>query len=212
MARKTYSADDIDIHFDGSRCIHARNCVLRLPSVFHANAKGPWIDPTGATPEEIAAMARTCPSGAITYTRKDGVKNEEIPPVNTIRMQENGPLEMRGDLRLKGESIGTRAVICRCGMSKNKPFCDGTHVKGRFKASGERPMQAREELEQTDGPLTLDPQENGPMHVTGNLEIIAGSGARIAQDKDVWLCRCGHSSNKPYCDGSHRDAKFRAPG
>lgn len=211
MAQKTYSAPGIDIHFDGSRCIHARNCVLRLPSVYDPNADGPWIKPEGASPEQIAAMARTCPSGAITYTRKDGAPDEELPPVNTIRMAENGPLEVRADLHLKGEFIGPRAVICRCGMSKNKPFCDGTHVRGKFSATGERPMQSAGDGSKATGPVTLDPQEDGPLHLTGEVEIIAGSGAPIKRTNDAWLCRCGQSKNKPFCDGSHKDAKFRAP-
>ena len=204
MPGKSYASETIEIHFDGKRCIHARKCVLTLPSVYQPGSKGGWIKPEGASAEEIAAMARTCPSGAITYTRRDGAPDEGSPPVNTVTVRENGPLEFRAQMQLDGEEIGPRAVLCRCGLSQNKPFCDGAHVKGKFQASGERAMREGDTLDAPDGPLTIDPTENGPLHVTGNMEICCGSGARMETKTDAWFCRCGQSQNKPFCDGSHK--------
>ncbi len=45
------------VSFDGSRCIHARRCVMGEPQVFKANVDGPWIDPDAADP---AALMRQC--------------------------------------------------------------------------------------------------------------------------------------------------------
>ena len=72
MSRKTYQGDGVDVSFDGKLCIHARECVTGLPRVFQANAPGRWIHPDEASPEQIAALAQSCPSGAIAYNRKDG--------------------------------------------------------------------------------------------------------------------------------------------
>ncbi len=52
---RSYEGTAIDIHFDMSRCIHARNCYLKLPQVFDP-AKKPWVSPDAAPAEEIAAM------------------------------------------------------------------------------------------------------------------------------------------------------------
>jgi CDGSH-type Zn-finger protein/uncharacterized Fe-S cluster protein YjdI len=209
---KTYEGGAIRVHFDSQRCIHARNCVLGLPGAFRASER-PWINPDGAPVEELAAVIRACPSGALSYERKDEGNQEAAPAVNQARLWEHGPLEVRGVLTIAGEPAGHRAVLCRCGDSKTKPWCDNSHLKIGFKATGE-PKSGEEtvSLETCDGPLTVTLSENGPMHVEGNLEIVAGSGRHLASTTDTWLCRCGASANKPYCDGSHKKIGFTAEG
>jgi uncharacterized Fe-S cluster protein YjdI/CDGSH-type Zn-finger protein len=129
-----YRSDEITVRFDGSRCIHSRNCVLSLPAVFVANAEGPWVRPDNAAVEAIADAAQGCPSGAITYERRDGGPAESAPEINTIRVLENGPLAIRADLRIAGQPPLHRATLCRCGASRNKPFCDGAHRAAGFRA------------------------------------------------------------------------------
>ena len=85
-----YAGEKITIRFDGDKCIHSRNCVLGLPNVFQANVPGPWINPDNGSVEELIAVARSCPSGAITYERHDGGEAEREPDVNVIRVLENG--------------------------------------------------------------------------------------------------------------------------
>ena len=209
-----YEGQKIDIHFDGKKCIHSRFCVLRLPQVFRANVEGPWIHPDSADVEELTALAHTCPSGAITYVRKDG-KEEAAPPVNNARVWENGPYEVRGDITFAGSAAehapAKRAVLCRCGASKNKPFCDGTHADFDFSASGELATRESEALEERGGPLEVTPLKDGPLKVIGNLEVIKGSsGKTIDRQTKVFFCRCGASKNKPYCDGSHTKIGFKA--
>jgi CDGSH-type Zn-finger protein/uncharacterized Fe-S cluster protein YjdI len=201
----------VDIDFNAKLCIHSRFCVTQAPRVFLANVEGPWIHPDDMYAEELAAVARNCPSGAIQYKRKDGAAQEQPPPVNLIRTLEDGPNAFRGDLRIDGEAIGYRATLCRCGASKNKPFCDGSHHEIHFDASGEPPTGDKTAmLEVRDGPIDIAPQADGPLVVSGNLEIISGTGRVVARMRRAALCRCGQSQNKPFCDGSHVKAGFKS--
>jgi len=201
---------DIDLIYTGKRCIHARHCVLGLPGVFKANIEGPWIDPAVASTEELVTVAHLCPSGAIAYRRHDGGAEEAPPPVNLVQIRENGPLGIRAQIILDGEAIGMRVVLCRCGASKHKPFCDGSHHDIEFQATGEPLTVSSEPLAERGGPLQIEPQLNGPLAVTGNLEICCGTGRTINRVTSTYLCRCGGSANKPYCDGTHRRIGFRS--
>ena len=210
MTTKTYEGDKIDVTFDGKKCIHSRACVLNLPQVFRADTRGGWIHPNAAEAEDIAAVARICPSGAITYKRKDGKPDEAPPEVNTIHVREDGPYAVHADIRIRGEGAGARATLCRCGESQNKPYCDGAHVKTAFVATGEPATKSSEPLAQRGGALDVTPMKDGPLKIAGNLEICCGSGRTVTRTKQTFLCRCGHSQNKPFCDGSHQAAGFRA--
>ncbi|WP_334150984.1 CDGSH iron-sulfur domain-containing protein [Hyphomicrobium sp.] len=191
----------IDVSFDRRRCIHSRNCVLGQPTVFEPGAKD-WIHPDADTADRIAAQVALCPSGALTYHRKDDGPQEQAPPVNTLRLQENGPYVLRGDLRI-GEERLFRATLCRCGRTKNRPFCDGSHTAAGFCATGEPEPNKSEPLEARDGPLVITPLKNACLKVEGNLEIVAGSGRRLDRVRETYLCRCGNSGTKPFCDGTH---------
>ena len=198
----------VTIHFEAHKCIHSRHCVLDRPDVFVPNVAGEWIHPDNATPDEVAALAANCPSGAITYERHDGGPNEHPPLDNTLRVRENGPLAFHADLRI-GETTALRATLCRCGASAHKPYCDGSHGRIGFVASGEPTTVESAPLATRDGPLEIAPQANGPLKVSGSLEIVSGTGRTIKRATEVYLCRCGASGNKPFCDGSHRKAGFR---
>jgi CDGSH-type Zn-finger protein/uncharacterized Fe-S cluster protein YjdI len=202
---------ELTLHFNAKRCIHARHCVLGLPGVFKANVEGPWIDPDATSTESLVTVAHMCPSGAIQYSRLDGEQEEATPSVNLIQLRENGPLGFRGDLRLNDENIGMRATLCRCGESKNKPYCDGSHNDIAFEASGEPKTRASEPLAVRNGPVEIYPEPNGPLAVTGNLEVCAGTGRTIDRVTKARLCRCGQSANKPFCDNSHERVGFVAP-
>lgn len=199
---------DVTIHFEAGKCIHSRHCVLDRPDVFVPNVAGEWIHPDNATPGEVAALAANCPSGAITYERHDGGPDERPPRVNTVRVRENGPLGFHADLKI-GDATALRATLCRCGASAHKPYCDGSHGRIGFIASGEPATVESAPLANRDGPLEVAPQANGPLKVSGSLEIVSGTGRTIKRTTEVYLCRCGASGNKPYCDGSHRKAGFR---
>ena len=208
MSKEVVSSSEVTIVFDGNRCIHARRCVLDRPDVFVPNVKGEWIHPERASASEVLEIAHNCPSGAIQCQQPDGAALEQPPVVNTVQVRENGPLAFHAPLQLGEKDDGFRATLCRCGASKNKPYCDGSHAAAGFTATGEPATQDSEALAQRDGALHIDPTHNGPLHVTGALEIVSGTGRTINRVTDAWLCRCGASKNKPYCDGSHTAAGF----
>jgi len=208
--------DEIDgakltLLYEGSKCIHARHCVTGAPKVFIANIEGPWINPDSMDVELLAGIAHVCPSGAIRYRRKDGRPDETAPPVNLIAIREAGPYAVRADIRLDGRGVGFRATLCRCGASKNKPFCDGSHHEVKFGATGEPATGTQTAmLAERDGPLAIDPLLDGPLQSRGNLEITAGTGRMVARVTNAKLCRCGASNTKPFCDGSHTRIGFRS--
>ena len=198
---------DLTLIYEGKKCIHSRFCVTGAPSVFLANVVGPWIHPDAMPVDSLVEIAHVCPSGAIRYRRKDGKPEEAAPPVNLLSTREAGPYALRGELSIAGKSA-FRATLCRCGASKNKPYCDGSHHDVNFTATGEPPTGPADMLAVRNGPLSVEPQTDGPLQVRGNLEIISGTGRVVARVQQARLCRCGGSANKPYCDGTHARIGF----
>ena len=49
---------------------------------------------------------------------------------------------------------------------------------------------------------------NGPIRIPGPCTVALADGSTEEKEKDVFLCRCGASSNKPYCDGTHKRIGF----
>lgn len=206
-----YRGEKVIVRFDAGKCIHSRHCVLGRPEVFQANVPGAWIRPDNASVEEVVAVALACPSGAITYDRIDGGAQEAPPPVNLIRLRENGPLAVHAQMRIDDDTAQPlRATLCRCGASKNKPYCDASHVAANFQATGEPPTQTSLPLAVRDGMLTITPKKDGPLYFSGNVELVSGTGRTLNRLQEAWLCRCGQSKNKPYCDGTHKKIGFRS--
>jgi CDGSH-type Zn-finger protein/uncharacterized Fe-S cluster protein YjdI len=207
---ETVAGERIELQFEAKRCIHSRFCVTWAPQVFLANVPGPWIHPDAMPAERVVEVAHACPSGAIRYRRLDGEAGEAAPPVNLASVREGGPYAFRARLQIDGASAGFRGTLCRCGASKNKPYCDGSHHEIGFSASGEPPSGATESLSARDGVLAIDPQKDGPLKVRGNLEILSGTGRAVARVTTAVLCRCGGSANKPFCDGTHAKIGFKS--
>ncbi len=196
------STDAITLRFDGRRCIHSRHCVLEAPAVFLANTPGAWIHPEATTVEHCVHVARNCPSGAIAYERHDGGPGESAPAVNVIRVRENGPYAVHAALELP-TGAEFRATLCRCGRSKRKPYCDGSHTAAGFTATGEPATRPCEPLVERGGTLAIAPLPNGPLQLSGSVEICSGTGRTVFRTQSARLCRCGASETKPFCDGSH---------
>lgn len=55
---------------------------------------------------------------------------------------------------------------------------------------------------------TITPGDDGPYHVQGDFVLIDGAGNRLEITDDAWLCRCGETTNAPFCVGVHRDCEF----
>ena len=133
---RTYASETIEVHWEPRLCIHTAECVRTLPQVFKADGR-PWIVADGADADAVAATIEKCPTGALHYRRLDGKADEQAPAETTVDPRPDGPLFVRGRLRIvddEGEVIreDTRVALCRCGGSANKPFCDGTHKRNGF--------------------------------------------------------------------------------
>ena len=125
-----YVCKDIAIHDNRGVCAHSGHCTDNSPAVFRIGQE-PWIDPDADAADRTATTIRKCPSGALSYT-KDGIlhKNQDREPGITVT--KDGPhrvvggIELNDPLNSKSES-SEHYTLCRCGGSKNKPFCSGEH-------------------------------------------------------------------------------------
>lgn len=129
---KEYSNGEIVVFWQPEKCMHARECVKGLPNVFN-NARNPWINIEAAASEEITKVIDRCPSGALTYRKEGKIEQSSLK----IKVMKNGPLVVEGNCILvdregKEEAANGPFALCRCGGSKKKPFCDGSHLKIGF--------------------------------------------------------------------------------
>jgi CDGSH-type Zn-finger protein/uncharacterized Fe-S cluster protein YjdI len=210
MAAKEYRSAEITVAFDPGRCIHSEECVHNLPEVFDTK-KRPWIQPQNSDAGSVAAVIMRCPTGALTFARPDGA-GEPVPEKNKVILDRDGPLFVRGEVELdaNGEtSHENRVALCRCGESKNKPFCDNGHVGAAFRHDG----SLSEDWTQTDAAagrrLAVSSAENGPLLLRGEFEILDSKGEASYKGSKAALCRCRRSSNKPFCDGTHSRTGWR---
>ena len=136
MATRSYEKGDLTVHWDSSRCIHTGICLRALPAVFNLRSR-PWVQVDNADADAIVATVRKCPTGALRYER--GGEPEPAPDETTMTPIQNGPLIVRGRLRVLDPTTGgviaeeTRLALCRCGKSENEPFCDNSHRRIRFR-------------------------------------------------------------------------------
>ena len=137
--RTDYNGETVTVHDNRGTCAHIGYCTDQLPEVFRGGAE-PWIDPNGASGERIAEQTRRCPSGALSHS-VDGVERRDQDRPPTVQLVAAGPyfvtggVELRDTERTEGASLEHYA-LCRCGRSKNKPFCDGTHWYVDFADAG----------------------------------------------------------------------------
>lgn len=208
-----YPGVDITVTYSLKRCIHAAECVKGLPLVFDANRK-PWVDPDQASAEEVAEVIGRCPTGALKYVRHDDGPVEAKPSKNSVRVEASGPLYVYGAVTVKnaeGETVleDTRIAFCRCGASKNKPFCDGSHTPAGFEDPGVLGEPKLKPVEGNEEPgMTVVLAANGPLLCDGVMEIAGTEDGSSQVGRKAALCRCGASSNKPYCDGTHKTIGF----
>ena len=121
---------------DKSLCVHAGFCVTEKTEVWDLVDQAP--DP--AARAQLIDMIRNCPSGRLEYTdgAHDASLEEELS--QEIGIVEDGPLYVRGRIVVESSSgpcyeLRNHVTLCRCGASKNKPFCDGMHAEVGFRDS-----------------------------------------------------------------------------
>ena len=136
---RIYQNDQIAVLWEPKLCIHAGYCFRGLPEVFQPESR-PWVKVAAATADRIAEVVMTCPTGALHFERLDGGPQEPQSEQITINARPNGPLYVRGHVRITatgGRLVreDTRLALCRCGQSANKPFCDGSHRRVGFRTT-----------------------------------------------------------------------------
>ena len=134
---------------------------------------------------------------------------------NRITSIPNGPLHITGALELvssEGELLekAEELYLCRCGNSNNKPYCDGQHKVTGFLDDGKfvNPPASQEDMV-CEGVLEIKVQANGPLIFRGAVCVEDTRNQKIVR-KVGGLCRCQHSNNRPFCDGTHSKIGFVA--
>jgi len=135
-----YSNGEITVVWKKDLCTHSGRCFQELPAVFDPPGDA-FMDLTAAPSAAIMAQVDRCPSGALTYLRRGEPRDKpaERGGELVVEVLRNGPVVVKGEIVIKDSSgAQTRksgaTAFCRCGLSDNKPFCDGSHAKGNFQA------------------------------------------------------------------------------
>ncbi|MDZ7737593.1 MAG: (4Fe-4S)-binding protein [Bacteroidales bacterium] len=160
-AEREYKNNEITVYWKPSSCIHASACTNELPAVFDTERR-PWVKMDASETEKIIEVVDKCPVDALTWKYNDDEQNKDVGIEHpnhiknmrrsllkkrtaeadqrvTINIMENGPFVIAGGFLLEREN-STRSKfsgtvsLCRCGESKLKPFCDGTHRTIKFKS------------------------------------------------------------------------------
>lgn len=142
---RSYSNDEITVHWKPRECVHAGTCFRELRKVFDPSRR-PWIDMSQASTAEIIDIVERCPTDALTYERNTGEAIVSEAPMSSkppqaekvsFNIMRNGPILAEGHFTIvkpdgTEQEIKSITSFCRCGLSKNQPFCDGTHNKEGF--------------------------------------------------------------------------------
>ncbi len=195
--------------YEGKKCIHSRFCVTGAPTCSWPT----WLAP-GSTRTRCPSMhwwrSRTrAHPGAIRYRRKDGKPDESTPPVNLLSIREGGgPTRCAPSCRSRARAASSEPRCVVAAPRRTSLIVTGRITRSISRPRGEPATGAADMLAVRNGPLSVEPQTDGPLQVRGNLEIISGTGRVVARVQQAMLCRCGGSANKPFCDGTHARIGF----
>lgn len=138
-------------------------------------------------------------------------------PGNSIMVRPNGPLICKSDqeitlLNADNEVIRKEKelVLCRCGLSKNKPFCDSAHYQLPMLDAETFSDEREEDITGLEGELVITAKKNAMFSISGPVTIFTRDGLSKTTRTKAALCRCGESANKPFCDASHKKCNFEA--
>ena len=136
---RRYEGEEVGVVDDIGICCHAGACVRGAPEVFFQWEDGVRISsPNKASREKVLEVVGRCPSGSLLAVLEGKVQAHFYDgKTPEVFVSKDGPLHVRGEMALT-EPDGAQPVtedhytLCRCGASKNKPFCDGAHAKVGF--------------------------------------------------------------------------------
>lgn len=144
--------------------------------------------------------------------RHEKGRNGLVNVLNETHVSQFGPLKLKGNITLIHEDgtleYANQLSLCRCGHSKNKPFCDEQHIEAEFKDSGRFAQGSEAPTPMRPVPLAVTCVKDGPLQFNGRMRIYDYLGQQCTKPRGN-LCRCGHSANKPFCDGSHTRLRFK---
>jgi CDGSH-type Zn-finger protein/truncated hemoglobin YjbI len=144
--RDAYQGQQAEIFDNRGLCQHSGYCTDRLATVFRTSAD-PFVAPSGGRLDEIIRAVRDCPSGALSM----GIDRREARDLAdwgnarepTIEITKDGPYRITGGIMVTGpdgepvsRNVGAsleHCALCRCGRSRNKPFCSGAHWYADFR-------------------------------------------------------------------------------
>lgn len=131
---------------------------------------------------------------------------KRLDVANELLVTTAGPLKMTGNITLVNEdgsvTHSNSLSLCRCGASNNKPFCDDQHLDIEFFDSGAVTRISDWMPVKRPQTITVTCVKDGPLKFRGYLRIYNKKGQECITMSGA-ICRCGKSSNKPFCDNKH---------
>jgi CDGSH-type Zn-finger protein/truncated hemoglobin YjbI len=142
--RDVYVGQQVTIFDNRGTCAHSGFCSDRLRAAFRPDQE-PFVAPSGGRMDEIVAAVRACPSGALSFALDGQEAREQVDQQReqAIEVSKDGPYRVTGGIPLEdaggnserrneGASL-EHYSLCRCGHSRNKPFCSGRHWQVGFR-------------------------------------------------------------------------------
>jgi CDGSH-type Zn-finger protein len=129
-----YRGGELTMRDDRTLCTRAGYCGDRFRNVWAMIADAE----DRAVAERIRHMSELCPSGRLVTQPDDAKERDELPYEQAIGVIKDGPLWVRGGVQVVAADgteyeVRNRQTLCRCGNSRNKPFCDGSHQDTGFR-------------------------------------------------------------------------------
>ena len=128
----------------------------------------------------------------------------------------NGPLICGSDVQVTIQDADGNIIaqekelaLCRCGQSKNKPFCDGSHKASEADLEQEFTDEKSEPLPEQHGELVITVKADAMLLIKSPVTLFSRSGQSVTTRTKGALCRCGASDNKPFCDSHHKQCGFK---
>lgn len=128
---------DVTVSYTPVLCSHAGACSAAAAKIFNPG-RTPWVTPENGPISELLDAIANCPSGALRLKVGAGAAQHMTDGDIEISVEKDGPYRVK-NVSLAADFNGaeasrTKFVLCRCGQSKNKPFCDGTHYDVGWKS------------------------------------------------------------------------------
>jgi thiamine pyrophosphate-dependent acetolactate synthase large subunit-like protein/CDGSH-type Zn-finger protein/nitrite reductase/ring-hydroxylating ferredoxin subunit len=212
-----YPAEGVTIRDNRGICSHAGFCTWGLPAVFRLGQE-PWIDASAAPAEDIVRTIRRCPSGALGY-EQEGVVETDFGGEPGIQVSRNGPYRVRGSVELQGVEFGQGAsrehfALCRCGHSRNKPFCDGSHWYAGFKDDEAITIAKANRATAEQGEQWITVGDAGTLAAGGVHAVQVGERTvAVVRTDSGWHALEGHCPHQggPLAEGVVHEGALRCP-